>query len=325
MTWSAGPSATDPRGSDRPRRRGSVVLPLALVAAGLILLLRNLGVLPSDVWANAWRLWPLLFIALGLELLLGRRGPGSIFGVLILLVILGFAVASNAFGARPTPGGGRTVSGQTSSEPLQGAQKADVTVQLGAGTLSLGALDATASDQAGQVTYSGPENAAPKATYAVSNGVAQLSYALHGSGGGFPGFLFGQDNGTASVNVALTPSVPLTLNVQSGAADTSLDLSNLLVSSLTVQLGASRAEIDLPAAAGATTATVRGGAAGVTLTIPPGVAAQIQQRGGLSTFQVDQTRFPPVGAGQYRSPDYATAANKVDLTVETGASTVTIH
>ena len=35
-------------------------------------------------------------------------------------------------------------------------------------------------------------------------------------------------------------------------------------------------------------------------------------------MDIDQDRFPLVSDGLYRSPDYATAQNKVDLTIETG-------
>jgi hypothetical protein len=54
------------------------------------------------------------------------------------------------------------------------------------------------------------------------------------------------------------------------------------------------------------------------------VAAQIRTRGGLNTVSVDQSRFPAAGADLYRSPDFATARNKVDITVETGVSTIRV-
>lgn len=322
----------DPRGSGRPRRRGGLVLPLALILVGVLILLRNVGLLPSEMWANAWRLWPLFLIALGLEPLLRRGGgPVSALGVLILVAIVVIAVAGPGFfpgfGDRGNGSGPSSsqVTGQSSNQGLQGARQADVSLQFGAGTLSVGALGDDSSDQVGQVSYSGRQNQAPTTSYTVDNGVGHLSYALRGSGGWLPWMPFGQDRGAQQVNVALTPRVPLTLSVQSGAADLTVDASRLLVSSLNVQIGASKADISLPAAAGTTTATVRGGAATVTLRIPTGVAAQIQQRGGLSTFQVDQGRFPQVGSGQYRSADYDTATDKVDLIVETGASTVIIE
>ena len=48
-------------------------------------------------------------------------------------------------------------------------------------------------------------------------------------------------------------------------------------------------------------------------------------RGGLSTVNVDQNRFPRVSDNLYRSPDYDTATNKVDLSIETGVTTIQIN
>jgi hypothetical protein len=40
---------------------------------------------------------------------------------------------------------------------------------------------------------------------------------------------------------------------------------------------------------------------------------------------VDQSRFPQVSDSMFRSPDYDTAQNKVDLNIETGVTTITIR
>ena len=92
-----------------------------------------------------------------------------------------------------------------------------------------------------------------------------------------------------------------------------------------MSVGAASTWIRLPEAAGATAAHISGGAATITLEIPQGVGAQIRHRGGLSTINVDQGRFPQVGEGTYRSPDYATAQNKVDLNLETGVTTIQVN
>ena len=63
---------------------------------------------------------------------------------------------------------------------------------------------------------------------------------------------------------------------------------------------------------------------------PPGmldrpVGAEIRHRGGLSTVNVDQSRFPMVGDGLYRSADYSTATNNVDITIETGVTSIQVN
>ena len=43
-----------------------------LLALGVVLLLSNLGVWPWGISESLWRLWPVLLIALGLDLIVGR-------------------------------------------------------------------------------------------------------------------------------------------------------------------------------------------------------------------------------------------------------------
>jgi hypothetical protein len=54
------------------------------------------------------------------------------------------------------------------------------------------------------------------------------------------------------------------------------------------------------------------------------VAARIFVKSGLSGITVDQARFNRIGEN-YESPDYATAANKMEINVETGVGSVDIR
>jgi hypothetical protein len=46
-----------------------ILVPLALTAAGIVLLLNTLGALPWDIWDSVARWWPALVILLGLGVL----------------------------------------------------------------------------------------------------------------------------------------------------------------------------------------------------------------------------------------------------------------
>jgi hypothetical protein len=124
--------------------------------------------------------------------------------------------------------------------------------------------------------------------------------------------------------VGLTGEVPLDLRVEAGASRNVLDLRDLLVRSLDLQTGASETRILVPRAAGQTSVRAQAGAASLTFEIPEGVAARIRTRVVLGSVQVDETRFPAV-AGGYESPDYATAANRVDIDVQGGVGSLRIR
>jgi hypothetical protein len=91
-------------GERRPRRHPpSLFWPLVFIGAGVILLLSTLGYVPWQSWNVLWRLWPLLLVALGVDLLIGRRSVlGAIVSGLVLLLLIGLVVVLVVF-ARDIP------------------------------------------------------------------------------------------------------------------------------------------------------------------------------------------------------------------------------
>ena len=76
--------------------RHSLIWPAILITIGVVLLLKNIGVLREDTLMTILHLWPILLIALGLESLLQeRRMVGSVFwivlGVVFFLSEMGLA------------------------------------------------------------------------------------------------------------------------------------------------------------------------------------------------------------------------------------------
>jgi hypothetical protein len=178
------------------------------------------------------------------------------------------------------------------------------------------------------MNYQGPRELVPEPRYSPgSGGIGQLEYQSTGHPGpGFIPFVDGRSDAAARFDLSVAPNVPITsLIIQAGATDAHLDLSSLRVSRMDLSIGAATAWIRFPEAAGATTAHISGGASTITLEIPQGVAARIQHRGGLNTIHVDQTRFPQQTEGVYSSPDYDTAQNKLDVTLETGVTTIQVN
>ncbi len=79
----------------RNNQRGGFVWPIILILVGVIFLLNNLGLIDNVTWDSIWQLWPLIFIAIGLDGLLRRSeivGPVIMFGLgtVFLLTNLGW-------------------------------------------------------------------------------------------------------------------------------------------------------------------------------------------------------------------------------------------
>ena len=139
------------------------------------------------------------------------------------------------------------------------------------------------------------------------------------------GWFLGPWNWGSGLNweVQLNNDVPLRLKVEAGASQTDLDLTDLKVTELKLSTGASSTTVTLPAHAGLTNAKIEAGAAAVKLHVPGGVAARIRAKGGLASIDIDETRFPRTG-DEYRSPDFDTAANRVEMRIETGVGSVRV-
>ena len=128
-----------------------------------------------------------------------------------------------------------------------------------------------------------------------------------------------------SWRVGLSGEVPLSLRVETGAAESELDLSSLRVAALRLRTGASETRVTLPSSAGFTRVDAEGGAAAMWFHVPDGVAARIRSAIALGTSDVDLARFPRAPAGGWQSPDYENAANRVEIEVRGGVGSVSIR
>jgi hypothetical protein len=304
-----------------PRRRGSVVWPLLLIAVGSIFLLQNLGILPWSVWGQIWRLWPLALVLIGLELLLGGRIRGAALATLTLALLVGGVLAlTTAPWARLSSGPSEQ---RTFDQPLQGATQATVRVEFGAGELQVRDLEPGDGRLAAMI-FDGPAGLTLEPRFSIQNGNAELRYALSGRRGFGPPF-FRMPDGRMAMQLSLAPDIPIDLRVTMGAAESRLDLSKLKLSRLEIETGASSTWLRLPEAGGATAARLQAGAASIEVELPEGAAGQVRYDGGLSTVDVQNPRLLPAGERTYRTADFDTNPNRVDLRIDTGVTTVTIR
>jgi len=124
-------------------------------------------------------------------------------------------------------------------------------------------------------------------------------------------------------DVALNANIPMVLKLDLGANKSIIDLSDLTITNLDLDTGASDTRLTLPAR-GRFIADLDLGAASLTVAIPEGLSARIHASVAAGDMNVNEGRFPRNGK-YYQSPDYDTAANAVDLTIDAGAASVKIN
>ncbi len=320
------------------RRLGSIFLPLILIGLGALLLLRNAGLIEVSIWDIVGRLWPLIPVLVGIELLIGQRSPRA--AVLVMLVVsIGVSAAIVLFasdpGRFPADWTVNITSDHSSSEVgsrlprieelLADVERAEVELRLGAGKLRLSSLPTDSSLLiAGDLTAgSGREAPAWEARIAREAGgkLAEIE-VISGSGT----FGFGSDDNAERWDLQLSPEIPMEIEVQAGASQVELDLTQLRVPELQVELGAAELYLRLPTH-GYTSATVEAGAANITIDIPADTPARIHTRGGLAQIEVDTQAFPQVASSEvYQSPSYdASPDNRIDLQIKTGLAKVEVR
>jgi hypothetical protein len=123
-------------------------------------------------------------------------------------------------------------------------------------------------------------------------------------------------------DVALNTEIPTALTLNVGANKSVLDLRDMNITDFKLETGASDTHLTLPAR-GRFRADLDLGAAALEVTVPDGLSARIHASLGAVDLKVDESRFPRNG-GYYQSPNYDTAANAVDMTIDAGAASIKV-
>ncbi len=284
----------------QPHRGGTQPLwALLLIAAGAVWLLAQAKLISSANLIVLLRLWPVILIALGLELLIGRRSQALslLIGVGTVILLLGLMLLGPALGLATNS----EAKSLQYSEPLEGADSAQLDLNLSVGSVTVQALTDSNDLIDADMRYIGDVN------FDVSSAGSEKYVTLTTSNenGGFYNFLGFTIGDELRLDIALTPLIPLDLRLNGGVGETRLDLSDLQLSSLNIQGGVGETTISLPnggyaflldggvgattvnfAETGAVTATITGGIGGVTLNIPDGLPVRLESDGGLGGVNV---------------------------------------
>lgn len=259
--------------------------------------------------------WGSLVLLVGTVLLLENTGVFARFGISIWLIFwpLVIILAGLWFLFRAAFGK-EEAERESLSIPLDDAAQAHLTLKHGAGRLALRGADLPGllleGDFVGGVDHRRGGTG------------ANVDLVLEVPSRNFP-WAIGVHRGF-EWDIRLASGLPYALKVRTGANETILDLTDLVVTELDLETGASSTDVRLPANAGYTRVKAESGAASLNFVVPTGVAARIRTSAGLASVDIDENRFPRRG-NYYESPDYDQALNRVEMELEAGVASVTVH
>ena len=301
---------------EKRHERSGLVWPILLIATGFFFLLSNVGVISFDFWEAVARLWPIALIAVGLDLLIGRRS--TLISLLIALFTLALLIAGFFWvGGQDTGGAAVTDS---ISQPLSGAESAEVDINFGVGRLQLGALPAGAEELIAGAISRPSRRLRVEQSFDVEDGVAQYELQMRGSSGPFS--FFGRSGEDFVWDLQLSRDVPIRLTASTGVGESHLDLRQLNLSSLSVDTGVGQTTVTLPGE-GQLEVSIDGGVGELIIEIPEGVAARIESDTGLGNTQIDSD-YQRDG-DVYISPGYDEALDRINLDIDAGIGQVIVR
>jgi len=313
LVWQFWPVLLIVIGLDSIFKREGLVGATFMIGLGVLFLLANLGYINVSIWQLIFTLWPIFLIAIGFDILFGRRSLiASIFGMLLVAAILVGALW--LFGVRVE--GRAAVMGDQISQSIDGASSAMVSIEPGAGDFNI-----ESSDQSGilvQGSVPTGNGSQVKSSYTVADGVG--SYTLRGLKGQV--FLPSTDQRKWMWVISLTEAIPLDLTLGLGAGDMDADLRSLDLNALKVSMGVGDTSVTLPES-GRFSAEVNGGIGQLQILVPEGMALRVNGDTALVSVNVP-SGYIKLG-DVYKSPDYDSAEDRVDLVIGLAIGNVSVR
>jgi hypothetical protein len=209
--------------------RGLLFWGLALITGGAVALAAQQGYIDHDLLAGAWRLWPLILVAIGLSILL-RHTPAAIVGTIVAALVVGTAGgALIAVGPGAANCGGADPTSLTTRQGTFGAS-ASVQLDFNCGTLNVGMDGAD-----GWTVASGQRNGSPAK-------ITTASDRLEVRGSSDDNWF---DRGRLRWNVTLPKATSYELEITPNAAETKVHLGGGRFTSVSLQPNAGSVLLDL--------------------------------------------------------------------------------
>ena len=330
--------------NDLVHNRG-IVGPTLAIGIGSIFVVSNFGYLNWDAWMTMLRLWPILIIAIGLEIFIGRKnlwlsaiGVGIALSLLAVGVWFSGGIIGKASAITPVANSSAVV--KKIEQPLaKTAKSAEVVINASLGKLTIASLSDSENFIKGEIHTVEQETIVQN--YELTKG--EISYFLSSDWEpNTPNPLFDFDENRLYWELFFTDEIPLNLDISLGVGESNLDLRNLQLTELLLNIGVGQTRVELPrgkyqadidGGVGQSIVTlpdegqikliVNGGVGEIIIYIPKDMATKIYIEHGFASLTL------PDGYTQdedvYTSPNYKKGNASLELYLDQGVGNIAIR
>jgi len=310
--------------------------PVILLGAGVIWLLSNLKLIPTE---NLWillRLWPVLLIMVGLDVLFARRLPliGALLGLLVIAGVVYILLNGSALGLE------REIEPRTESFTVEvgDTTSVDLDLNLSVQETTVNVLQNSTNLLEAEIGHIGEIEFSVLGTDDKHIDLAQVGVESWFS------WILPEVEGEELVwDIGLSPEVPFDLNVDASTGSAELDLEGMQLERFRYDASTGSSTIILPAAADGydthiecstgsmeivfpaeSNLTVRldGSTGRILLDVPEGAPVKVQViDGGTGSLQLPANMVKVSGRegkdeGVYQTPGFESAAYQLVIIIE---------
>jgi hypothetical protein len=299
-------------GLDSVLQKRGVAGPALFIGLGIIFLLSNFGLLGWNVWDLIVNLWPILLIAIGLDIVLGRRSIwGAVLALILILVILTGAlfIFDSGLGTAAT---------EESSivQPLQGVTEANVALNPSVGSVIVKSLSSSENLLEGTVHLWKGETF--QSDYRVVGEIGEFSLESLGASFTYPTSL----SSKAGWDLRLIDDIPINLDLDLGVGEAIIDLSSMTLDNFSINVAVGKVSLILPNE-GIVSGDIDNSIGSILVSVPQDSELRLKTEIGLTNIQL-----PPgfrSDGNVHTSPGYDSGENRINLSINQAIGLVKVE
>jgi len=298
-------------GIDGIIKQESLAISSVLTILGIVFLFNNFDRLPFHLWEIVFRLWPLVLIAIGFDIVLGDRS--RVISFLGMIVIAGLTVGVLWFLGIQTQNN-QIVKGMSISQPVPTSDGAAVAINPVAGSLQVKAANLDDKLIIAQIPTGGSRNIDVN----TSEEGTVLDYRLNGN---YKTILTPSRLDRYSWDIIINNTVPMLLKTNLYAGEAEINLMSANIQELDIEMGLGKVIVKLPDS-GNFTGVINSAMGDLVILVPEGLELKFSTNTIMAKIEIPEDYL--MKEGVYYSPSYEGSENQAELVLGQGIGRIVV-